>query len=879
MNWHEMPIENVSRSLKVDIKNGLNNLEVRKRALKYGKNVILCEKKSTFLKKLFIHLSDFMVISLLVASAISFTISFLNGSNDYVDSLIILFVVVLNIVIGILQENKAEKDVNSLKSLSSLYSKVIRNGKKQKIKSEQLVPGDIIILKTGDLISADARILESSALFVEESSITGESLSIPKDTKVISKSNLSIQDMKNMVFSGTIVTRGHGKAIVTDTAMNTQVGKIAKLINKDENFKTPLSIRLEKTGKILGIFIIIICIIVFVLGIRQSSDFMEIFMISISLAVAAIPEGLPAVVTIVLASGVRKMVSRNTIVRNLCAVETLGHTTVICSDKTGTLTLNKMKLIKILSAQKEEKRESLISRKAIKLGSLCNNSVVIDGAAKGEPTENAILEALLNLKINKQALQSEYERIYEVPFTSLRKLMTTVHKTQNRIYKIITKGAPDIVIKKCKYFEYENKVFPMTSEITRKIERFNKELTENAMRVIAIAYKDCENFEKDDSNLEDNLVFLALLGIEDPIRPEAKLAVSECKKAGIKPVIITGDHPNTAKAIGKSIGILDEKCKIITGSELNKMSIEDLKKNINKYCVFARVSPEHKVKIVKAFQKNNEIVAMTGDGVNDAPALKAADIGCAMGKSGTDAAKSASDMIIADDNFATIVEAIKHGRAMFENIKKTIHFLISTNIGEMMVVLFAFILKISTPLLAIHLLWINMVTDAFPALALGVDPIDEEIMKKPPTKTNESIMPKSMIYNILVEGTFIAAIGFLAYVIGRTFFDKDPFNPIIARTMTFATLGLSQIVHAFNVRSKKSILKTGIFENMKLFYSFIFCVVLQIIAVAIPSFNSFFKTVSLNFFQWIIVFVFSLGPLIVSEIEKYFYNKSEKHKF
>lgn len=877
MNWWQMLANDAVRKLDSNVEKGLTSFEVKKRMLKYGKNTLQAEQKDSFLKKLWLQLSDFMIVTLLVAAAVSFFSSFVKGSKDYIDALIILFIVVLNIVIGILQESRAEKAIDSLKKLSSPSAKVLRDSKGQKVRSEELVPGDILILKAGDYICADARVCEASGFFVEESALTGESFSIPKSEKAVSGENLSLGDMKSMVFSGTIVTRGHAKAIVTETGMNTQVGKIAGLMSGEQNFKTPLSKKLEKTGKRLGIFIILICILVFVLGMLQNVDFVEMLMISISLAVAAIPEGLPAVVTIVLATGVRRMAARNTIVRNLPAVETLGHTAVICSDKTGTLTMNKMEVKELRSAFKHEDFKNNFAKKILKLGMLCNNCIITGGNIKGEPTEKALLTAGMKIGLKKANLEAKFKRVFEIPFNSSRKLMTTVHETPEKSYISVTKGAPDIILKKCKFYKTESGICPLTEEVLRKIKKQSEEMSGEALRLIAIAFKDLNTFEKCEETLENELVFCGLAGIEDPVRPEAKLAVKKCKKAGIKPVIITGDHALTAKAIGKEIGILDENSKIITGPELEELSDEKLAEKIETYSIFARVSPQHKMRIIKALQKKDLIVAMTGDGVNDAPALKAADIGCAMGKHGTDAAKAASDMIITDDNFATIVEAIKQGRGMFENIKKTIHFLLSTNIGEVMVVLFGFLIKVPTPLLAVHLLWINMVTDAFPALALGASPIEPEIMKRKPIGNKKGFFSGSMIYNIIIEGLFIAAVGFLSYTVGRVFFDVDPSDPVIGRTMAFTTLGLSQLMHAFNVQSEKSLFETGIFENLKLVYSVIFCIFLQIISVAVPAFNGFFKTICLSLLQWIIVTILAVSPILVSEAEKRFLNPKEKN--
>jgi len=853
MLWYQMFKEEVLKELNVTSQRGLSSFESKKRLMRYGKNVLTSEKKNSFWKKLGKQLSDFMVVTLLVAAVVSFIISYIEGSKDYIDALIILFIVVLNTVIGILQENRAEKAIDSLKRLSSPYAKVIRDSKGQKIPSEDLVPGDILILRTGDLVCADARIIEASGLFVEESSLTGESFSISKSEDKLISSSGSIAERKNMIFASSVVTRGHGKAVVTETGMKTEVGKIAGLINEEQSFRTPLSARLASTGKVIGIFIILISIVVFILGIMQNTGFTEMFMISISLAVAAIPEGLPAVVTIVLAGGVRRMAARNTIVRNLPAVETLGHTAVICSDKTGTLTMNKMIVKEIKSVDKVQEFNSKTGHEILTLGTLCNNSIFLnrnsETSVRGEPTENALLLASIKSGIRKGELEKEFKRVYEIPFNSTRKLMTTVHSTKNTGYKVVTKGAVDIVIKRCTHYKSESGIQPINERVIKEIEKYNEDMSSRALRVIAMSYKDISNLKKDEDYLESELIFCGLVGIADPIRPEAKVAVRECKKAGIKPVMITGDHAYTAESIARSLGILDENSKVMTGLELNSLNEDELAKVISSYSVFARVSPEHKVKIVKAFQKNGAVVAMTGDGVNDAPALKAADIVCAMGKSGT---------------------------GMFENIKKTIHFLLSTNIGEVLAVLLAFLIKVPTPLLAIHLLWINMVTDAFPALALGVDPIDSEIMKRAPLDPKKSLFSGGMGYNIVIEGCFIAVVGFLSYTVGRVFFDLDPNYPVIGRTMAFLTLGLSQLMHAFNVQSNKSLFSTGIFRNLKLIYSVIFCVILQIVTVTIPFLNGFFRTQSLNLPQWIIVILLAISPLLISEIEKYFWEVKSK---
>lgn len=883
MNEHTLKSSEVLKKLKTDPKRGLSKTEAKTRLIKYGKNSITYEKSQSFLRKFFAQFSDFMVIILITAASVSFITSVISKSGDYIDTIIILGIVIINAFIGVLQESKAEKEITSLKKLATPLAKVIRNGKKQLIACEEVVPGDILDIGTGDLICADARVIESSNLAAEESSITGESLPIDKSEKEVCPQNAQISERKNMLFTGSIINRGNAKAVVVATGTNTEVGKVEKIVNAEPKIKTPLQAKLSVTGKITSICIIAVSVAVFILGVLQKIDFMEMFMISISLAVAAIPEGLPAVVTIVLANGVRRMAKKNTIVRNLPAVETLGHASVICSDKTGTLTLNKMTLREIRNYTKSLDFKSDFSKFILTLGTLCNNSETYINSgeikANGEPTENALIIAAAENNITKKFLSKKYVRILELPFDSSRKLMSVVYK-HNSEYEIITKGAPEILLKKCSHYYTENGIFPINEEILQSINKNSSEMASKAMRVLGIAYKYEKEIPSDyigaTEKAENNLIFVGLFGIIDPPRPEAKMAVAECKKAGIKPIMITGDSPETAKAIAEKVGVLSKNSKTITGAELSKISDTELKNSVSEYCVFARVSPEHKVRIVKAFQENENIVAMTGDGVNDAPALKIANIGCAMGKSGTDAAKSASDMIITDDNFATIVEAVKQGRGIFENIKKTIHFLLSTNIGEVMVVLLGFLMRLPPPLLAIHLLWINLVTDAFPALALGVDPIDKNIMNRKPLDPQKSLFAGGLGYNIIIEGMFIASMGFLSYSIGRCFFDIDPLHPIIGQTMAFLTLGLSQLIHAFNVQSRKSLFITGFFSNLKLIFAVLICTVLEVITVTVPAFTNFFKTYCLNVLEWFIVIFLSLLPLLISELEKYLESKEIK---
>ncbi len=867
MDWHNLSAQDVLRKFKVDPEIGLSGVAVGQKQINYGKN-ILKEKKSKGLVARFLgQFSDFMVIILLIAAAISFVTSAIEGSKDYIDSVIILFIVVLNAVVGVVQERKAEKAIDALKKLSSPKATVIRAGKKVVLPSEELVPGDILQLNRGDMVPADARLLESFNLKAEEASLTGESVPVEKDADATFSPNAPLGERRNMVFSSSVVTAGHAKAVVVETGMRTQVGKIAGMIIEEEPAQTPLQVKLDKTGKILGVGAIIICAVIFVLGVIEKVAPLEMFMIAISLAVAAIPEGLPAVVTIVLAMGVRKMAANRAVVKKLPAVETLGNATVICSDKTGTLTQNKMTVTQLCNEDGKVNFSSEAGQKILTLGALCNNSSVSyiknEFKALGEPTESALVVAAAENGQVKTDLDQDFPKVQELPFDSARKLMTTVHRLKSGKYRVITKGSPEFLLEKATKCNGK----PLNEALRRQIKIQNEDMAKAALRVLAVAYKDIERLPGSPSELETNLNFCGLIGMIDPPRPHVKMAVQECKNAGIKPVMITGDHIVTAKAIAKNLGIFNDGDKALSGKQLEKMSQSELEESIFEYSVFARVSPEHKVRIVKAFKKHGETVAMTGDGVNDAPALKAADIGCAMGVFGTDVAKNAADMILTDDNFSTIVEAVRQGRGIFENIKKTVHFLLSSNIGEIITVLTAFILKLPAPLLAIQLLWVNLVTDSFPALALGVEPVDDDIMTHKPQGKNAGLFSKNGWRRIVLEGCFIGAISILAFTIGRVFFDVSR-TPIIGRTMSFAVLSLSQLVHAFNVKSEKSIFKTDIFSNMKLIYAFIIGIILQVSVISVPALSIIFKTAHLNLAQWLVVALLSASPLLVAELEK-----------
>ncbi len=865
--WHTMSKEEIARKLNTNTKNGLNENEAKKRLNIYGENILKEKKKESFFKKFIKQFNDFMIITLIIAAIISCILSFLNQSNDYLDSIIIVVIVVFNALIGLIQENKAEKSIEALKKLSSPTTKVKRNSKIITIDSKDLVPGDIIILETGALVPADCYLYEAYNLKVEESALTGETVPILKEANIKLKEKIAIGDIKNMVFSSTIITNGHAEAIVVDTGMNTKVGKIADMIISDSAPSTPLQKRLSNVGKILGIFSLGICFLIFIIGSFKGISIFEMFMTSVGLAVAAIPEGLPAIVTIMLSIGVTKMARKNAIIRKLPAVETLGSSRVICSDKTGTLTQNKMQIVKVYDAKgtTQEKDTKFI----LELGCMCTDSYLNSSNGKididGEPTENAIVEAALKYKINKNDLYNKMKRVNEIPFDSNRKLMTTIHKLSNGKYRIITKGAPDTLIKRCSTYYENSSVKSINHTIKDNILKFNETMAKDALRVLAISYYDTPTlpYNITSNEIEKNLTFVGLVGMIDPPRVGVKEAVLTCKKAGIKTVMITGDHILTAKAIATNLGILKKDELAITGDELDKLSDRDLRKNIMKYSVFARVSPEHKVRIVKAFQSTGAVVAMTGDGVNDAPALKIADIGVSMGKNGTDVAKNASDMILTDDNFVTIVEAIKEGRHIYENIKRAIHFLLATNIGEIVTIFVGLLLGLDSPLLAIQLLWINLVTDSFPAIGLGLEKADKHIMDRKPINPKKGIFSNGLLNKIFFEGCMIGILTLISFYIGKTNYSLD-----VARTMAFASLGMLELFHSLNLRSDNSLFEVGLFKNKYLSLCIAISLILQILVIVITPIANIFNVVPLNSTQWIYVIIISIIPIVIMEIKK-----------
>ncbi len=861
MEGHFLTAEAVIEKLGSDKNNGLGESEARKRLEKDGENKLAEKKRASLFRRFIAQFSDFCVIILFVACIISFATGIIEGKGDFVEPTVILSIVILNAVIGVFQENRAEKAIDALKKMSAPSASVIRGGKMQKIPSSELVTGDIIRLESGDMVPADARLISSNSLKVRESALTGESEACEKDSGIICAENCPLAEMKNTVFASTNVISGNAVAVVTQTGMNTQVGKIAHMLQSEESPQTPLQKRLGKIGKALGIGAIGICAVVFILGIIRRSGIMPSFMLSVSLAVAAIPEGLPAIVTIVLSMGVQRMAKSNAIIRHLPAVETLGAATVICSDKTGTLTQNKMSVVRVENANGEVGMKSKEAEKILFIGAICNNSTAEKKGKRlifsGDPTETAITAAASECGTDVVSLSKNYPRFHENPFSGERKMMSTVNSSDGEKY-LYVKGAPDIVLNRCVSVETNGRISAMTPLKKRKILECNNLMAENALRVIAVAYR---KYGGDSS--EENLIFSGLIGMTDPPRPEAAKAVEKCKRAGITPVMITGDHAVTACAVAKKLGIYNGE-NAVTGAEIERMSDSELALATEKCRVFARVTPQHKVRIVKAFRSRGEIAAMTGDGVNDAPALKAADIGCAMGRSGTDVAKNAADMILTDDNFATIVKAVEQGRGIFDNIKKAVHFLLGTNIGEIVAVFAASLFGMSQPLIPIQLLWINLVTDSLPAMALGTEKTEKDIMERKPISPKKGFFSDGLWLDIMLEGLLIGILTLLAFSIGNLIFGCEE----LGRTMAFATLSFSEIAHAVNMRSSRPLYKAGFFSNRMMNIAVAVCVGVQSAVMLVPKLSGIFGTVPMTGAQWGIVVLLSLTTLTVGEIGK-----------
>ena len=872
MNWHSKTAEFALAQKRADRARGLSEEQADKRRKNHGPNTIEAKRDKPLILRFFMQFNDFMVIVLLFAAGLAYFAGWLHGEPNITDPLIILFIVALNALLGLVQESKAARALKALKDISQPDAKVLRDGQAMIIKVEDIVPGDVVFLETGDIVPADLRLIAASNLKIEESALTGESAPAEKDADAIASDAAPLGDRVNMAFSGTYVTYGRGTGLAVATGMETEMGKIASLIMEEKAPPTPLQRKLAETGKVLGIAALLICAAIFGIGIHRQIPPMDMFITSVSLAVAAIPEGLVAIVTIMLAIGVQRMARRNAIIRKLPAVETLGSATVICSDKTGTLTQNKMRIVEVSNGRSTLRKDSRQALDIIKLGALCNDSFVSAGQVLGDPTEAAFVASLLSQGLDKSQLEAEKQRMAEIPFDSKRKLMTTIHVSDDE-FMSITKGAPDVLLGRCTYYFENGQAFALDKARREEILRQVAKMADRALRVLAVAFRPLDHLPQGAqlSKAEESLIFVGLAGMMDPPRPEVRDAVAVCKHAGIKPVMITGDHPATALAVARAIGIGGYDSTAVTGADIMGLSQEELEDAVEHTAVFARVSPEHKMRIVKAFQKNGHVVAMTGDGVNDAPALKAADIGCAMGINGTEVAKEAADIVLTDDNFATIVHAVEEGRGILVNIRKAVHFLLSSNVGEIVTIFVAVLLGWPVPLLAIHLLWVNLVTDSLPAIALGLDPADKGIMNGRPKTTRTGLFNKKLWQRIFLEGAMIGMLSLIAFGIGVTYFDTGD-SVTMGRTMAFATLSISQLVHAFNMRSESSILRIHIFENRYLVGALIIGVILQASVISIEHVAAVFRVAPLRTEGWLIVAGLSLLPIVIVEIEKFLLN-------
>ncbi len=873
---YQFSVEETFSTHRTDKTQGLSSEEAKKRLAENGYNEFKKVKHTTILQKFLAQFKSFLIIVLLLAAVISGVTGWMNGEG-ITDALIILVIIVINAIIGVMQETKAEKSLDALEKMSAPHCKVVRDGKTQVIESRELVVGDLVIIETGDSIPADLRLTEAVNLKVQESALTGESVPVEKHTDTISET-VPIGDRQNLVFSSCGVTYGRGKGVVVATGYDTEVGKIASMIMSVPQTQTPMQMRLDQLGKVLAIVALVVCFIIFVIGLLYGNDILTMFMTAVSLAVAAIPEGLPAVSTVVLAIGVQRLAKQNAIIRNLPSVETLGCTNVICSDKTGTLTQNKMTVTHLFCDGKIETRgaESETVTRLVETAMLVNDATINRTTTpvtyNGDPTETALIDLGQHYEIDKEQLDQLKPRLLEIPFDSERKRMSSIHKIGENSYLVAVKGGLDEMLACCTHIFKNGKIEKLSASNLKEIHAANLQMASDALRVLAVGYKEIGKLpeEADVKTVESELIFLGMVGMIDPPRIEVAVAVEQCITAGIKPVMITGDHKLTAAAIAKSLGILKANDRVLTGTDVENLSETELVNTVNDVSVFARVAPEHKVRIVKAYQANGNVVAMTGDGVNDAPALKLADIGVAMGITGTDVSKEAADAVLADDNFATIVAAVKEGRRIYANILKSIRFMVATNLGEIIVLFCAVIFNFPLPLLPIQLLWVNLVGDSLPALALSVEPAEKDIMRQRPTDAKQGIFTRQFIWQIALQSLIISGLTLWAYLIGLNT------SVEVARTMTFAVLVFTQMTLILSIRAGHHFATNGLFANKYLWGAILIVCGLMFSVMLIPELQTLFKIVNLTSVQWWWIGGLSLAALVINEIGKVFIRLFDK---
>ena len=859
--YYNHSVEEVSKEFQTDAERGLSPDEIASRLEKYGKNMLIQKKGRPFIVMFLEQFKSFLIILLIIAAVISGVMGVRTGEG-LLDTYIIMGILLLNAFIGAYQEYQAQKSMDALKKMAAPMAKVVRGGESYIVNVEDVVPGDVVVLEVGDIVPADIRLSESVNMSIQESSMTGESVPVEKSPDTIAEKEVPLGDRKNMAFSSGVVTFGRGKGIVVGTGMNTEIGKIAGMLNRDSDTQTPMQVRLEKLGKVIGIASILICVVIFIIGVLYGRDIIGMFMVAVSLAVAAIPEGLPAISTIILSMGVRRMARHNAIIRKLPSVETLGCTTVICSDKTGTLTKNQMTVV-------EDYAVSGNIDRLVSVAVLCCDAKMVrssDGSTTkvGDPTEIALIDLGARHGVVKDTIESQCPRMGEVAFDSSRKRMTTINRMEDGSLRANVKGGLDEILSVCDRIETADGVREITTSDIVDLQKRNESMAESALRVLAMAYRPMDEVSNEMEEVERNLIFVGMVGMIDPEREEVIGAISECRSAGIRPVMITGDHKVTALAIAKKIGIFRDGDLAITGTDLEKLDDAYFDANVDKYSVYARIAPEQKERIVTAWQKRGEIVAMTGDGVNDAPALKKAEIGVSMGITGTEVAKDASDMVLQDDNFVTIVSAVSEGRRIYDNILKTILFLLSTNLGEVILLFITSIFIMGIPLLPIHILWINLVSETFPALALSLDPAAKDVMSKSPRGKGKQFMDRGMIWRISYQGLMVTAITLTAFIIG-----KNQGGEALGQTMAFASLIMAKLVHAGNLHSNtESRFKFNILDNKPLIFALLMSLVLTLAVLLISPLMTAFEFVSMNMNQWGIIVLLALVPLVVVELFK-----------